>query len=87
MGHVWFAVILCFQILILKLILTSEEEEGRRVTSPSSAPASRSEEDLGWEVLLGRGLLCRLVLSQGCDSTCFYGSVSIYKVVQKDFTI
>ena len=47
-------------------------------------PASRSEEDLGWEVLLGGGLLCRLVLSQGCDLTC----VSVYnKVVQKDFTI
>ena len=55
------------QILILKL----------------RPPASRSEEDLGWEVLLGGGLLCRLVLSQGCDLTC----VSVYKVVQKDFTI
>ena len=72
--------VVCCDPVFPDLDLETDLDFGGRggwVTSPSSAPASRSEEDLGWEVLLGRGLLCRLVLSQGCDSTCFYGSVSI----------
>ena len=45
-----------------------------RATSPASrVPPSWSEEDLSREVLLGRGLLCRLVLSQGWEETCISG--------------